>query len=320
MLDETIVKERPLTRRADGLESVMRMKTWMRDWNPRERWPDFLVLAGFFLALLFTTLDPEPSSGLSLLPRFAFWLAHILVFFLLLHVAQIGLQRVSAFTRLHAWAQVCVSGVAGALLFTPVALMLELLFGVDAALDDTGKPLVHALASEFGALLPGSLLVWFCLNATRLLNLPEPTAPERSVPPDPMDEFWSKVPRSLGRDLVALTAELHYLRVQTTDGDALILYPFGRAVEELGDRGYRVHRSHWIAAGHLDGVEREGDRYFCRTDTELRLPLSRSYRRTIRDVCAARQALSKTRVDTSEAGKRTRHRTRRCSETGSLQP
>lgn len=269
------------------MENMMRMMTWRREWNPRERWPDFLAVASVFLALVFTTLNPEPSLGLSVLPRFVFWLAHVLIFLVLLHVAQIWLQRRSAFNRLNAWAQVCVSGTVGALLFTPAALVLELLFGVDAALDDRRAPIALTLAAEFGAVLPGAILVWICLNATRLLRLPKPDAHDQSVRPEPMNEFWSKVPRSLGRDLVALSAELHYLRVRTTQGEALILYPFGRAVEELGDCGYRIHRSHWIAVGHLDCVERKGDRFFCRTDTELRLPLSRSYRRMIRDVCAS---------------------------------
>jgi hypothetical protein len=273
------------------------MKTWTRDWNPRERWPDFLALACLVLALVFTTLNPEPSMGLSVLPRFVFWLAHILIFLVLLHVAQFGLQRISAFTRLGAWAQICASGVAGAFLFTPVALMLEFLFGVDAALHHTGEPLTLALADEFGAVLPGAILVWFGLNATRLLRLSEPIEPHQSVPLDPMHHFWSKVPKSLGRDLVGLTAELHYLRVRTTHGEALILYPFGRAVEELGDRGYRIHRSHWIATDHLDYVERDGDRYFCRTDTALRLPLSRTYRRTVQAACTSRKTVSQAARD-----------------------
>lgn len=287
-------------------KTKMRIKTWPGDWNPRERWPDFLIVAGIFLALVFTTLDPEPSMGLSALARFVFWLVHVFIFFVLLHLAQIELQRIPAFTRLNAWTQVCVSGLAGTLLFTPVALALELLFGVDAAMDDTGAPPARMLASEFVALLPGCMLVWFCLNATRLLRLPEPVALDQSAPPDPMDHFWSKIPGTLGRDLVALTAELHYLRVQTIKGDTLILYPFGRAVEELGERGHRVHRSHWIAAEHLDSVERDGDRYFCRTDTGHRFPLSRSYRRTIRDVCASRPTLPDRISNTGEVQERTR--------------
>ncbi len=302
--------------RNGAMEGMTRLKTWPRDWNPRERWTDFLAVAGIFLALVFTTLNPEPSQGLPVLPRFVFWLAHILIFLVLLHVVQIGLQRMPAFTRLHAWAQVFLSGVAGAVLFTPVALMLEHLFGVDAALDDTAEPIAFALAAEFGALLPGSVLVWFSLNATRLLRLPEPAASDRSAPPDPMEDFWSKVPGPLGRDLVALTAELHYLRVRTTRGDALILYPFGRAVEELGDRGYRIHRSHWIASGHLDCVERDGDRYFCRTDTALRLPLSRSYRRAIRDICASRRSFPNGVPDAGDARNRTRRRSECASESG----
>ena len=264
-----------------------RMTTWPRDWNPRERWLDFLALASIFLALVFTTLDPEPSMGLSVLPRFLFWLAHVLILLALLHAAQTGLQRIPAFKALRAWVQVCVSGTAGTLLFTPVALLLEYLFVVDAALHDSGEPLAYALVSEFGAVLPGSILVWFCLKAARLLRLPDLTARGKSDPPDLLTQFWSKIPASLGCDLVALTAELHYLRVRTTKGETLILYPFGRAVEELGDKGYRIHRSHWIAVDHLNCVERKGDRYFCRADTGLFLPVSRSYLRTVRDACSS---------------------------------
>ena len=193
--------------------------------------------------------------------------------------------------------------------------MLERLFGAE---ESSGDPLALALLAEFAALLPGSILVWFGLNASRLLNLPEPQTPDRSAPPDPMEEFWSKMPKALDRDLVALTAELHYLRVQTTKGDTLILYPFGRAVEELRARGHQVHRSHWIADAHLLGVEREGDRYFCRTDTGLSLPLSRSYRRAIRDLCASRETLQAGKLPIRETRAGVQAETTKASEVDGL--
>ncbi|CTQ49454.1 LytTR family DNA-binding domain-containing protein [Jannaschia donghaensis] len=260
-------------------------------WNPRESWLAFLVVAGLLLTAVFTALDPGPSRGLGLPARLLFWTAHVMIPLALLQTAQMALSRIRIVSRLHAWVQIGLSGVIGAALFTPIALVFDQIFAVADTVKETGEPVTRQLVTEFASFLPASILVWGGLNASRLLRLdgviaraPKSAAP--SEPPDPASEFWQRLPKHLGRDLVALTAELHYLRVYTTLGDTLILYSFGRAVEELGARGHQVHRSHWIAEAHLAGVNRDGDRYACRTDTGLLVPLSRPHRRKMRDLCA----------------------------------
>lgn len=262
-------------------------------WNPRESWLAFLVVAGILLTAIFTALDPGPSRGLGPLARLLFWTGHVMIPLALLQAAQMALSRIRIVSRLHAWVQIGLSGVIGAALFTPIALLFDQAFAVADTVKETGEPLARQLVTEFASFLPASILVWGGLNASRLLRLdggvaqsPEPAAP--SEPQDTAAELWQRLPKHLGRDLVALTAELHYLRVYTTLGDTLILYSFGRAVEELGARGHQVHRSHWIAEGHLAGVDRDGDRYVCRTDTGLLVPLSRPHRRKMRDLCTAK--------------------------------
>lgn len=258
-------------------------------WDPRASWTAFLCVAGVLLVVVFTVLDPGPSRGLGFVARLGFWTVHVMVPLAILQTAQIVLSRVRAVRHLPDWAQIALSGVAGAALFAPVALAFDQVF--DVAESEAGAPLVQQLVSEFAAFLPAMLLVWGGLNASRLLRLdavPRRAPPPTEAAPDPAAEFWQRLPRTLGRDVVALTAELHYLRVHTTQGDTLILYAFGRAVEELGARGHRIHRSHWVADRHVDLVERDGDRYTVRTDTGLSLPLSRTYRRQMRDLCATR--------------------------------
>jgi DNA-binding LytR/AlgR family response regulator len=79
---------------------------------------------------------------------------------------------------------------------------------------------------------------------------------------------------------VALSAELHYLRLRTAAGEVLILYPFGKAVAELGEHGLglQIHRSHWVAAAHVRRVDRRGQGALCTLSTGLTLPVSRQYR------------------------------------------
>lgn len=275
----------PLPSRADHVS--------LAHWDPRHSWTAFLGVAGVLLSVVFAVLDPGSSRGLSFVARMGFWSLHVMVPLAILQTVQMGLSWSRTAGRLHDWAQIAVSGIIGAVLFTPLAVILDRVFQVADPVRDVGDPLGVQLLSEFMALLPAMLLVWGGLNASRLLRLdaaPKELRPAADMPPDPAVEFWQRLPKPLGRDVVALTAELHYLRVHTKLGDALILYSFGRAVEELGARGHRVHRSHWVADRHVHAVERDGDRYTVRTDTGLSLPLSRTYRRELRDLCAERAA------------------------------
>ncbi len=272
--------------------------------DPRRSWVGFLVIAGFALTLVFTALEPASSRGLDLLPRLAFWAAHNAVALVLLSVAQLAITRTQRLGAAPPLVQVALAGLVGAMLFTPVAVGLDSVFGqVGMAIADESS-LLGDLVDEFAALAPPVWLVWGLLNAPRLVQLhqhPEPAVlvagqpvtgeqegPAAHPPADHPDdsilrEFWDRVPARLGRDIVALTAELHYLRVYTTRGEALIFMAFGRAVEALAaQRGFQIHRSHWVALAHVVDLEQNGGRISCVLDTGLRLPVSRANRATFK--------------------------------------
>ncbi|MEO0362138.1 MAG: LytTR family DNA-binding domain-containing protein, partial [Pseudomonadota bacterium] len=204
--------------------------------------------------------------------------------------------------ELHGVWQVGVSGVVGAALFAPVAMGLDAAFGpFGLEMEDEG-PLVMQLVDEFAALAPPVAILWLLINAPRLIMIEVAGAAEDEAPapPPPADEdaaaFWERMPRRVGREVVAMTAELHYLRVFTTKGEALILFPISRAEAALGPAGMRVHRSHWAAFAHAAGVEMAGARAFCVVDAgggrTLRLPVSRPNRAPLRSALknAARAA------------------------------
>ena len=175
----------------------------------------------------------------------------------------------------------------GAALFAPVALALDRVFPLPPELADGGGPLAEA-AAEFLAFAPPMLIVWVGLNAPRLLSLARPEPPGAASPDEVgPPTLWSRTPRRIGRDLISMSAELHYLRVVTAGGEALILMSFGRALETAeAAQGMRIHRSHWVALRHVEAVRRDGERVTARTSDGRELAVSRAYRAALRAALA----------------------------------
>ena len=90
-------------------------------------------------------------------------------------------------------------------------------------------------------------------------------------------DFLSRVPRHLGRDLIALQMEDHYVRVHTSAGSALILIPLRQALDELGAvPGLQVHRSWWVARHAVIGTVQDGRNVRLRLSNGLQAPVSRA--------------------------------------------
>jgi hypothetical protein len=253
---------------------------WPDRLDPRRSWTGFLLTAGFGLAALFMLLDPAPSQGLAPPANAAFWLLHIFGILALAQACQLALSR-HARVFGNVWVSVAAAGLAASALFAPLALGLEHLFGLPDDDGGAGGPVIQVL-DEWGGLAPPVTLVWLGLNAARVLRLhaDAPSPPAAGAPAGPtLPGFMGRLPAGRRGELIALSAELHYLRVYTTSGDALILKGFGEALAELGpDAGLRIHRSHWIAPAHAVEVSRGGGRMQVRLVNGLVLPVARSRR------------------------------------------
>ena len=258
-------------------------------------WISYLALCAVGLIIGLTSIGPSASEGLGTLNTMAFWTAHVIPALVLLASTQMALGQVERVSALPGLAQVLLSATVAALLFAPYALAIDGLFGGDAALDDKGGPLWLRMAFELGNFFIPLVLIWTLINAPSLLQLerggfwpsekrqPNPNPDFDPDPQEDLAEFWSRIPGRLGKRLVALSAELHYLRVYTTEGDALILFPFGRAVDLLQEQnGMQVHRSHWVALDQIDEVISQDGRVTCQMIGGLALPVSRSYRSALK--------------------------------------
>jgi hypothetical protein len=210
------------------------------------------------------------------------------------------------FERLPPLLLVIAVGVVGAFLFAVFNLLfLDRITVPGGDLADREPISILGLIEELRDSGATSVLFWVLLNSPRLIIIARPQDAENSGEPaqalasEPLNnsglllDLVSRLPRRIGTDIVAISAELHYLRVYTRTGEALILMSFGRAVEALGVvLGQSIHRSHWVAIAHIVALEADGDRVSCRLDTGLLLPVSRTYRASLRAALEVRDQRS----------------------------
>jgi DNA-binding LytR/AlgR family response regulator len=103
--------------------------------------------------------------------------------------------------------------------------------------------------------------------------------------PEYPPEFISKLPAALRRDILALEAEDHYVRVHTVHGSALILMRLADAAALIDPRlGLRVHRSWWVAKGGVRTLERTPGRAIARLVDDTAVPISRTHLSAARTV------------------------------------
>ena len=226
--------------------------------------------AAVALGLLLGFLGPF-RTGTALTPavRYAFWLG----------LALFGYACVIAAWRI---VRRPASGALGLLAVTFVSAIPQT-FATSWALsvvqpERTFSPL-HLVALfgpvlvvQFGLALVASRLA----NATRPVASPPPL--ERTAAP-----FLERVPARLGRELLALEAEDHYLRVHTALGSELILARLSDAIAQLdGYDGLQVHRSWWVAADAVTGIVRRNGRLALQLRNGVTAPVSRSYLAAVR--------------------------------------
>lgn len=292
----------------------------------------YFAVAGAALALALTLLDPDSSAGLGFAPRLFYWLTHVgAALVLLVSLQKLLRPRKPQLAPGAVW-RVGLVGLLGAAAFLPFAGLLEGLF--------FGEP-ASGFAEEAAEVLPQVLVFWALLNLPFLLQLGRPDASSSDAPiastlveaPAPSNEserqphepettqpaesppseeagtqhstpaLLDSLPTQLGDRLVAISTELHYLRIYTDRGNALVLGSLGK-LESSGElpTGLRIHRSHWVATQAVRRLAKRDGTLVCVLDNELELPVSRRRAR------AAREAFEGVEVGSLERPERPRPR------------
>ncbi|MEM7610647.1 MAG: LytTR family DNA-binding domain-containing protein [Pseudomonadota bacterium] len=252
----------------------------------------FASIAFVLIAIIFAAIEPASSPGLGNWARLLFWLCHALLAIPALVLATRLLTWAPFSRRWPAWLSVSAAGVLAALLVAPGAYVVEQWFGVLE--DDLSQSLVLAILDEFSGLAVPLTMSWLLVNMPRLLRL-QISAPVRasrqttdtSAPPEPMatspsaDEttadaaFLAKLPPALGRTLVSITSDLHYLHVHTVKGKTMLFGSLKEAEQQLDGYGQMIHRSHWVANDQVVSVRGRSGKMVCLLTDGRRLAVSR---------------------------------------------
>ena len=157
--------------------------------------------------------------------------------------------------------------VAGLVVLTiPVSLISR---AVAMAFNTEGRPdPVGLYLSVLAMVLPIGLAY---LHVDRWIDRPGAPASQPSPP-----RLLARLPARLGREVLALQAEDHYVRVHTALGSDLLLMRFADAVAEAeGIPGLRVHRSWWVARAAVASARPEGRRAVLTLTNGLSAPVTR---------------------------------------------
>jgi hypothetical protein len=259
-----------------------------------------LPVVGIVLVLLFVLMKPEATSGFSVPERLLFWSAHIGLGLLSILFAS-KLIRPRLVHNTPPWLTILLTGLVGAAMLAPLYLLLEGLVPPRLA-DEPDDWLdffamrgpIQSAVAEFLEVTPIFLASWFAVNLPLLVSRPELDGGPSGGPGGPGDAssdkptpqqshkvegaqggFYSRLPRAIGRDIILVSSDMHYLHVYTTLGKCMILGTIRDAAQQLGENGMLVHRSHWVAHKHVNRLARSGRSWKCVMSNDQRVPVSR---------------------------------------------
>lgn len=101
-------------------------------------------------------------------------------------------------------------------------------------------------------------------------------------PPENIPHFL----KNIAGDLLYIKSEDHYLRIQTTAENKLILYKISDAIKQLETsniEGMSIHRSHWVAKSAIKNHKKDGRKNLLMLVNDHQLPISATYLKNLKN-------------------------------------
>lgn len=261
--------------------------------NPLHYFFGIAVVLGF----LFAFIAPDGDDTKNILVLITHWQLQSVLPMLFLIISHLLLHRIRLFNSRNPWLKLFCSGVIGVFLYSPIGLFLDVWFQGDLI---SSHAFILEWMSELSALLPPILIAWLAINAPwligfRISRISEPALIEvnnqgRNLHPNSgtldsnpdvseaeKSPILNLIPSNLGRKIIYLKAELHYLKVVTDKGSCLILYNLKDAINELpSDQGFQCHRSFWVAKSYIGELKKRGREGLLTMLNGEQIPVSRN--------------------------------------------
>ena len=130
--------------------------------------------------------------------------------------------------------------------------------------------------SLLGLLTAMTYTIPITIGVTLLFKLSEKPS-EVAERNSPDVRFFERIPKHLGRDLISLNSQDHYVKVTTSMGSELILMRLSDAIMELeGFDGLQPHRSWWIAKKHVKQIKLVNNKKAIELSNGDLVPISRA--------------------------------------------
>ncbi|HEX8625275.1 MAG TPA: LytTR family DNA-binding domain-containing protein [Allosphingosinicella sp.] len=246
---------------------------------------ELFVLAA--VGTLLGLLGPFGSDRLAAPWRLFFWVGFIFAGYLIFRPVSAVAHWLTEESRVPPWLAILLVAVVASLpLATIIAFALAELTGGGDFWSGNRFPLLYGQVALVGVGI--HLLMRLVFGAP---PAPAGSAPDGesnaagSAPPPGQDEnpFLKRLPPALGRDLLCLQMQDHYVQAQTALGSTLVLMRFRDAVAELGGLGVQVHRSWWAAFDAMEALDRDGRSARLRLRGGGTIPVSRACLPAVRD-------------------------------------
>lgn len=122
------------------------------------------------------------------------------------------------------------------------------------------------------------LLGLIYVGAYAVVRLRATSAPDARGAATTGPTILRRLPPRLGRDLLCLQMEDHYVRLHTPKGSTLMLMSLSQAMAEVdGVEGLQVHRSWWVARHAVQRVVQDGRSLRLLLTNEMEAPVSRAH-------------------------------------------
>ena len=260
--------------------------------------PSYLLAVGALLLAAFVALGSDLGLQAPVLLIGLAWGLHLSIGLVALRTSVIGLSRWRVTANWPDLLLLVVAGLLASLVLAPVSFAVDQFLMARGFVTDD-EPLRHpgqwpiGILEEWTKVAGPALLVsillglpaWFARRRTSVPapvpppvppSVPTPAADSAVMPPQSIasESCLQRLPPALGTDLIAARAELQYVRIYTTRGDALILGALKDIAEQRQD-GQLVHRAWWVCSNHVRTLRRRGARCMMTLSNGLEVPVSR---------------------------------------------
>ncbi len=253
--------------------NVANDRAWATAWAETRAlsrdWQTWVGLGG--VAMVLGLIGPFDTYGqMPRLPRLAYWAVLTVSTFWIGYFTSATIATWAETRGLTPWASIVAGGVVASL---PIAIWVAALHVLVL-----GQTFWSELSRLWPYILVIAPLIGLVFDLAERRNAPQLTASK----PTQMPDWVAQLPSDIGRDLILLQAQDHYVRAETARGETLIRASLGQAAEALGDYGLRVHRSWWVARHCIAAQRYRGSAPVLVLKTGQEVPVGRAYRPAVK--------------------------------------